>query len=117
MKKKKTKGGRSWFDPFIKRRIPRKKKTEIKNDILNEFFNWIDDGAANLSDGETQHHVCIKDFCVTHGLNEAIQDWATKESNTRSALDAGIPLSVIQGKTELREHFSQDYIDWKRSKK
>lgn len=27
------------------------------------------------------------------------------------ALDAGIPLSVIEGRTKLKEHFSQEYID------
>lgn len=29
----------------------------------------------------------------------------------KSALDAGIPLSVIEGRTKLRDHFSQEYID------
>jgi hypothetical protein len=29
----------------------------------------------------------------------------------QSALDAGIPLSVIQGKTKLTDHFSREYID------
>ncbi len=31
----------------------------------------------------------------------------------RNALEAGIPLSVIEGKTKLRDHFPQEYIDWK----
>lgn len=34
----------------------------------------------------------------------------------QGALDAGIPLSVIEGKTKLSNHFSKDYIDWKRGK-
>lgn len=28
-----------------------------------------------------------------------------------SALDAGIPLSVVMGKTKLTDHFSREYID------
>jgi hypothetical protein len=31
--------------------------------------------------------------------------------NQQSALDAGIPLSVIEGKTKLSDHFSETYID------
>ena len=33
------------------------------------------------------------------------------EWSNRLALEAGIPLSVIEGKTRLRDHFSQEYID------
>lgn len=29
----------------------------------------------------------------------------------QSALDAGIPASVYDGKTKLSDHFSQEYID------
>jgi len=36
----------------------------------------------------------------------------SEEQAKQSALDAGIPLSVIEGKTNLRDHFSQEYIDW-----
>jgi hypothetical protein len=35
----------------------------------------------------------------------------------KSALDAGIPLSVIEGKTKLTDHFSQEYIDYMCGKK
>jgi hypothetical protein len=35
-----------------------------------------------------------------------IEAWAKQ-----SALDAGIPLSVIEGKTKLSDHFSEDYIN------
>ena len=38
------------------------------------------------------------------------------KSQVQSALDAGIPLSVILGKTKLRDHFSQEYIDLIRGK-
>lgn len=39
--------------------------------------------------------------------------WCIDEWNKQSALDAGIPLSVIEGKTKLSDHFSQDYINSK----
>lgn len=29
----------------------------------------------------------------------------------QGALDAGIPLSVVDGETTLRDHFSREYID------
>lgn len=32
------------------------------------------------------------------------------------ALAAGIPLSVIDGKTRLSDHFSKEYIDWRCNK-
>jgi len=39
-------------------------------------------------------------------------EWFRKE-----ALSHGIPASVIDGKTKLKDHFSRDYIDWKCNKK
>lgn len=34
-----------------------------------------------------------------------------KEITIQSALDAGIPRSVIEGKTKLNDHFSPEYIE------
>lgn len=36
---------------------------------------------------------------------------------TQSALDAGIPLTVIEGKTKLSDHFTKEYINFKRGVK
>lgn len=33
------------------------------------------------------------------------------EYEKQSALDAGIPLSVIEGKTKLSDHYSKEYLD------
>lgn len=33
-----------------------------------------------------------------------------RKITVQSALDAGIPLSVIEGKTKLSDHFSKEYI-------
>lgn len=35
----------------------------------------------------------------------------TCASARQSALDAGIPLSVVRGETTLTDHFSRDYVD------
>lgn len=35
----------------------------------------------------------------------------------KEALEAGIPLSVIEGKSRLTDHFSKDYINFKANKK
>jgi hypothetical protein len=32
------------------------------------------------------------------------------------AIQAGIPRSVVAGKTKLSDHFSEDYINWKCNK-
>ena len=41
----------------------------------------------------------------------------TEEEFEKAALEAGIPLSVIRGETILTDHFSQEYIDFKKGKK
>lgn len=38
-------------------------------------------------------------------------DACIDEIHKQGALDAGIPLSVIEGKTKLTDHFSPDYIE------
>lgn len=63
--------------------------------------------------------------CDTCGKNTEVQvdesgqycepcylEWAKQ-----GALAAGIPLSVIEGKTKLTDHFSQEYIDAQCGKK
>ena len=40
-----------------------------------------------------------------HECNECIEEFKSR------AIEAGIPLSVIEGKTKLSDHFSQDYIN------
>lgn len=34
-----------------------------------------------------------------------------RDIERQAALDAGIPLSVVNGETKLRDHFPQSYID------
>lgn len=47
------------------------------------------------------------------GENDPICEACYQKWFVRSALEAGIPLSVIEGKTKLSDHWSQAYIDYK----
>lgn len=47
-------------------------------------------------------------------------EWITsaweEEQAKRPALEAGIPLSVVEGKTKLKDHFSKEVIDFNTGK-
>jgi hypothetical protein len=63
---------------------------------------------------------CAKSFERDSGHcgDDAILCGPCAERNIReSALAAGIPASVIEGKTKLSDHFSKDYIDHMRGVK
>lgn len=54
----------------------------------------------------------------TSGLIVCTDDETMTEAEMREdALAAGIPLSVIEGKTKLTDHFSKEYINFRRGKK
>jgi hypothetical protein len=74
-----------------------------------DFYQWFNDYACNFHDEDCSGwHEAAERI----GLSEEIADRMEQISNTLSAMSAGIPLSVILGKTKLRDHFSQDYIDF-----
>lgn len=81
-------------------------------DLINEtFLEKIIKDAGDNEDGETGMSRCIDYYCKEQGIpleigEQAYQHWARRE-----ALAAGIPLSVIEGKTKLTDHFSKEYID------
>lgn len=68
-------------------------------------------------DGETGTNACIDQFCQAHGLNAETAELAKKEAFKQGALEAGIPISVIEGKTKLSDHFSETYINNQCNKK
>jgi len=80
------------------------------------FFEWLSKKAGDIEDGETGTAKCFEIACEVAELPEEITEWAAEIAMTQSALNAGIPLSVIQGKTKLKDHFSQEYIDHMRNK-
>jgi len=48
-------------------------------------------------------------------LDEDTEDYFTDVDFEKRALEHGIPLSVIRGETKLSDHFSKEYINWKRN--
>jgi len=54
---------------------------------------------------------------LDENFNETNEEEYTEAEFEKAALEAGIPLSVIRGETNLTDHFSQEYIDFKRGKK
>lgn len=74
-------------------------------------IDQIIEGSWDYCDGETSADDCIEKYCLDNFIDAETMKRAQKESFKRGALEAGIPLSVIEGRTKLKDHFSQDYID------
>jgi len=81
--------------------------------LSSALLNQILAGAADIEDGETGADRCIEIYCEQHGFSKETAEKAQQEAFKIGALEAGIPLSVIEGKTKLSDHFSQDYINAK----
>lgn len=60
---------------------------------------------------------CVYRYCTEHKIAEEIAEAAIAHEERQRALDAGIPESVVDGKTKLSDHFGQEYIDHKANKK
>ena len=72
-----------------------------------EVIKYIIDMSGNYSDVDVSATECIELHC------EELKELAIKKYMKDQALAAGIPESVIDGKTKLTDHFSQEYIDMK----
>ena len=84
----------------------------------DSFMEKIISNSSELEDGSLGIFKCIDAYCKEHGiLDEGIIGEAKQESFKREALAAGIPLSVIEGKTSLRDHFSEEYISQQTNRK
>ena len=84
--------------------------------IEKKFFEWAEEQMKDFWD-EAPMQDCISGMCKHHRLDEDIADWLIKVFWVREGLDAGIPLSVVLGETKLSDHFSQEYIDFKKGVK
>lgn len=73
--------------------------------------------AGAYEDGDTGIDRCIELYCQEHGIDSEVSDAACRKAHTDGALAAGIPRSVIEGKSKLSDHFSQEYIDHMRGGK
>ena len=75
-----------------------------------DLYQIIHDKALEYADVDMDVPSCCSQACKDLGLNEETAKWATEVYVIQSALDAGIPLSVIERKTKLTDHFSKEYI-------
>ena len=80
-------------------------------------LNAIIEGAWEYEDGETGTEKCIRAYCRDHGIDESIAEQAVREAFKQGALEAGIPLSVVEGRSKLSDHFSPEYISDKCGRK
>lgn len=82
-------------------------------DLFNKVMQWV----ADNSDGETSTDSLIETYGKDNNISDEIIEGIQKRAFTEAALDAGIPLSVIEGKTKLSDHFSKEYIDFQKNPK
>ncbi len=92
-------------------------KSLFKSDIEEKLFYWLENRAADLEDGEMGMRKCIEEMAEQLKLPDEVADWVIEIGTTLAALEAGIPLSVIQRKTKLRDHFSPEYIESQKTKR
>lgn len=76
-----------------------------------ELLKLADDSAEH-EDGETGLLRCCEIEAERRGLTPEIALQAANLAFRRDAISAGIPASVVDGKTKLRDHFSESYIDF-----
>ena len=107
---------KSKIDPFAKiktdaqmGRCDRRLKITEPTVDLQAIIN----GAIEYEDGELGFHRCLELYCTEHGIVPGVAERALAEFVRQEARAAGIPLSVIEGKTKLTDHFSPEYIDFK----
>jgi hypothetical protein len=56
---------------------------------------------------------CIEQYCQENNIPEEIAEKAIELAYRNEAINAGIPISVIEGRTKLTDHFTKEYIDFK----
>lgn len=68
------------------------------------FIDWIIESASDLEDGEMGMDKCIEEFCTQHNLSDEACEIAQKRAFKLAALEAGIPLEVVEGKRKLNSY-------------
>jgi len=72
--------------------------------------------SANYADIDVNVNQSIELYCKDNKISSIIMVLAQELAFRQGALRAGIPLSVIDGETNLSDHFSQKYINFKCNK-
>jgi len=86
-------------------------------EIFKELLKKVDEYVVENSDGETDTFTLVEQYCERFGIPDDLYEKICQEIWKQEALDAGIPLSVIEGKTKLSDHFSPEYITQQCGKK
>lgn len=81
-------------------------------DTLQEII----DGSIEFADIDVGQDECIDLYCEEYGISECIAEQAKALAFKQGALEAGIPLAVIEGRASINDYFSDDYIRWKAGK-
>jgi len=86
------------------------RKADMKTQIFKELVAAVDKYCAENEDGDTGTHKLVERYCELHGIPEWLGNKVLNELWKEWALSAGIPLSVIELRTKLLDHFSEEYI-------
>ncbi len=80
-------------------------------ELLNEIVLLVMAGSVDLEDGEMGIIKCCEYYCLQHGLSQDYAYEAAKRLYREGAIEAGIPVAVVDGKAKLRDFFSEEYIN------
>ena len=76
-----------------------------------DIFEKIIAGSREYADYDVSWSECIERYCEDNNIPQEIGDQAYHIYLRREAISHGIPASVVDGKTKLTDHFSQEYIN------
>lgn len=80
--------------------------------MTQKQYDQIDRGVSDLSDGETSVHDHALQYCEAQGWTSEVADEWYRRWFRAEAIAAGVPASVVDGRTRLTDHFSPEYIRW-----
>jgi hypothetical protein len=84
--------------------------------IEQNQYDTIIEGSTEYEDGETGMINCIEKYCEENNVDLVAGYAAYDYYINKKALQAGIPLIVIEGHKKLSDCFSSNYINWKCNK-
>lgn len=82
--------------------------SEVMSDEI--LAGLVEDAVDAYEDGTVGTAKCVEAYCTEHGISPETAEKAIAYSFREGARAAGIPLSVIEGRSKLSDHFSPEYI-------
>ena len=80
-------------------------KSIFKTETEYHFYKWFSEKSLDFVDDYT---LGFKECGLEYDIPQELISWAEIKWQQNDALDAGIPLSVLQGKTKMRDHFPKE---------